>query len=228
MKLKGILIETFMGIIPIVAVISLLQFTVAPVEMELYIKFLVGTVFVVIGLMFFLMGIELGFSKIGEGIGSALVKTGKLRMILLFTAILGFVVTLLEPDVQVFSVQADRLISSINGNDFTMIVAWGIGIFISLAFLRLFVKIPIKYLVLIVYTIAFVIVYFCPKDIASVAFDVSGATTGALTTPFVLSLAMGVTSMISKKESTTSGFGILGIASMGPILLVLIMGVLTK
>ena len=83
-------------------------------------------------------------------------------------------------------------------------------------------------IVFIAYIISFLIVIFCPKDIASIAFDVSGATTGALTTPFVLSLAMGVTSMISKKESTTSSFGILGIASMGPILLVLMMGVLTR
>ena len=228
MKLKGILMETLLGIVPIVVVISLLQFTIAPVEIELYVKFLVGTAFVVLGLMLFLMGIELGFSQIGESIGNALVKTGRLRLILLFTAVLGFVVTLLEPDVQVFSVQADRLISSINGHQFTMIVAVGIGIFISLAFLRLFVKIHMKYIVFVAYTLAFLIVIFCPKDIASVAFDVSGATTGALTTPFVLSLAMGITSMISKKESTTSGFGILGIASMGPILLVLLMGVLTK
>jgi len=195
----------------------------------LYINFLVGTALVVVGLMLFLMGIELGFSRIGESIGNALIKTGRLRLILLFTAVLGFVVTLLEPDVQIFSVQADRLISSIDGNQFTLIVALGIGIFISLAFLRLFVKIPMKYIVFVVYTLAFILVVLCQnKDIASVAFDVSGATTGALTTPFVLSLAVGVTSMISKKETTTSSFGILGIASMGPILLVLLMGVLVK
>lgn len=228
MKLKEILTETFLGIVPIVVVISLLQFTIAPVETDIYIKFLVGTFCVILGLMLFLMGIELGFSKIGESIGSALVKTGRLRLILLFAAVLGFIVTLLEPDVQVFSVQATGLISSINVQQFTIIVAAGIGVFIAFAFLRLFVKIPMKYIVLIAYTVAFIIVIFCPKDIASVAFDVSGATTGALTTPFVLSLAMGVTSMISKKESTTSGFGILGIASMGPILMVLLMGVLAK
>lgn len=228
MKLKSILVETFMGIVPIVLVISLLQFTIAPVEMELYINFLMGTGLVVVGLMLFLVGIELGFLRIGESIGSALVKTGQLRMILLFTAILGFAVTLLEPDVQVFSLQASELIASIDGAEFTAIVAVGVGIFIALAFLRLFVNIPIKYIVASVYTLAFIIVIFCPKDIASVAFDVSGATTGALTTPFVLSLASGVTSMISKKESTSDGFGILGIASMGPILLVLLMGVLTK
>jgi len=175
----------------------------------------------------FLAGVEIGFLKIGESIGNALVKTGHLAAILTFTAILGFAVTLLEPDVQVFILQAADAVAGLEVLKTTIVVAIGIGIFLALAFLRLFIKIPMKYITLVVFTICFVLVAICKNNgIASVAFDASGATTGALTTPFVISLAMGITSMISRKSSTSSAFGILGIASMGPILLILLMEVL--
>ncbi|MBQ7668970.1 MAG: DUF1538 domain-containing protein [Clostridia bacterium] len=228
MRLKTILSETLIGILPILIVISILQFTIVPVEMDLYIKFLVGTVMVVIGLVMFLVGVEIGFLKIGESIGSALVKTGHLRMILLFTAVLGFAATLLEPDVHVFSEQASDFIAKIDAPLFMAIIALGVGLFMIIAFLRMFVKIPMKYIVFVSYTLSFIILIFCPQDLRNVAFDAGGVTTGVLTTPFVLSLAMGVTSMISQKERTTNSFGILGIASMGPILAVLLMGVIAR
>ena len=228
MRIKTIFNETLIGIFPILLVITILQFTITPVETELYIKFLIGTIMVVVGLVMFLIGVEVGFLKIGESIGSALVKTGRLRMILLFAAVLGFAATLLEPDVHVFSAQASELISKIDAPLFMSIVALGVGLFMIIAFLRMFVKIPMKYIVFFSYTLSFIILISCPTDIASVAFDAGGTTTGVLTTPFVLSLALGVTSMISQKERTTNSFGILGIASMGPILAVLLMGVIAK
>jgi len=92
----------------------------------------------------------------------------------------------------------------------------------------LFLSIPIKYILLVGYALVFGLVTLCPIDLSAAAFDAGGATTGALKVPFLLSLAMGVASMISKNKKTSGSFGIIGIASLGPILSILIMGVLTK
>jgi len=228
LKFKNMLLEIIVGILPIVIIITLLQFTITPVETELYIRFLWSTVFVIIGLFLFLIGIEYGFQSAGESIGRAVVKSGKIRWILFITILLGFGVTLLEPDVQVFSEQAAAMIEQVDTMEFCAVIAIGVGIFVGIAFLRVFLHIPIKYILLVGYALSFILVAFCPPELSAAAFDAGGATTGALTVPFLLSLAMGVSSMISKNKKTSGAFGIIGIASLGPILSVLIMGVLTK
>jgi len=228
MKFKSILKEIIVGILPVLIVITLLQFTIAPVETELYVKFLWSTGFVIIGLFLFLIGIEYGFQQAGESIGKAVIKSGKLRWILFITILLGFGVTLLEPDVQVFSEQAAAMIESVDSFEFSLVIAIGVGLFVGVAFLRMFLSVPIKYILLVGYALVFILVLFCPVDLSAAAFDAGGATTGALTVPFLLSLSMGVASMMSKSKKTSGSFGIIGIASLGPILSILIMGVLTK
>ena len=228
MKIKELFKETVLGILPILLIITLLQFTIVPVAMDLYIRFLYCTLFVVGGLTLFLFGIDIGFIKIGEHLGHGLVKSGHLRLILLFAVLLGFGVTLLEPDIQVFSAQAAELIENVDGMQLASVVALGVGIFVAIAFVRIFMKIKIKYILLVGYLLAFALIPFCNEELAYVAFDAGGATTGALTVPFLLSLAAGVSSMISKKQSTSSAFGMIGIASIGPILGVLIMGVIAR
>lgn len=228
MKIKEAFWEVLIGILPIALVITLLQFTITPVPMATYIKFLWSTTFVIIGLFLFLIGIEYGFLEAGENIGRATVKLGKLRWILFITILLGFGVTLLEPDVQVFSNQAAELIEYIDGNELCAAIAIGVGLFVGIAFLRIFLKISIKYILIFGYFLVFALVLFCPNDLASVAFDAGGATTGALTVPFLLSLSMGISSMISRGKKSSDSFGIIGIASLGPILSILIMGVFAK
>lgn len=228
MKFNNMLKEIIIGILPVMIVITLLQFTIAPVEMELYIRFLWSTGFVVIGLFLFLIGIEYGFQQAGESIGRAVVKSGRLKWILFITVLLGFGVTLLEPDVQVFSEQAANMIASVDAQEFCMVIAIGVGLFVGVAFLRMFLNVPIKYILAVGYALVFGLVAFCPSDISAAAFDAGGATTGALTVPFLLSLAMGVVSMMSKGKHSSGSFGIIGIASLGPILSILIMGVITK
>ncbi len=148
MKLKEVFREVIIGILPIALVITILQFTITPVAMETYLTFLWCTVFVIIGLFLFLIGIQYGFLEAGENIGRATVKLGKMRWILFVTILLGFGVTLLEPDVQVFSNQAADLIESINGETLCMVIAIGVGLFVGIAFLRMFLNISIKYILI--------------------------------------------------------------------------------
>ena len=152
MKIKNILKEVVLGILPVVVIITLLHFSIAPVANEMYVKFLVSTCFVILGLFLFLIGIEYGFQSAGESIGKAI----------------------------------------------------GVGLFVGVAFLRMFLSIPIKYILLVGYILAFVLVLFSPIELSAAAFDAGGATTGALTVPFMLSLAIGVSSMISKNRKTSN------------------------
>ena len=228
MRFKDTIKEVVAGILPVLIIITLLQFTMALVNNELYIRFIISTVFVILGLFLFLVGVEYGFQSAGESIGRAVVKSGKLRWILFITMLLGFGVTMLEPDVLVFSEQVSDLIERIDATTFCAIIAIGVGLFVGVAFLRMFLSVPIKYILLVGYVLVFMLVMFCPSELSAAAFDAGGATTGALTVPFLLSLASGVSSMISKNKKTSNSFGIIGIASLGPILSILIMGVLTK
>lgn len=228
MKLKEVFREVIIGILPIALVITILQFTITPVTMETYLTFLWCTAFVIIGLFLFLIGIQYGFLEAGENIGRATVKLGKMRWILFVTILLGFGVTLLEPDVQVFSNQAADLIESINGETLCMVIAIGVGLFVGIAFLRMFLNISIKYILIAGYLLVFGLVAICPPDLAAAAFDAGGATTGALTVPFLLSLSMGISSMLSRKKESSDSFGIIGIASLGPILSILLMGVINR
>lgn len=228
MKLKEVFREVIIGILPIALVITILQFTITPVAMETYLTFLWCTAFVIIGLFLFLIGIQYGFLEAGENIGRATVKLGKMRWILFVTILLGFGVTLLEPDVQVFSNQAADLIESINGETLCMVIAIGVGLFVGIAFLRMFLNISIKYILIAGYLFVFGLVAICPPDLAAAAFDAGGATTGALTVPFLLSLSMGISSMLSRKKESSDSFGIIGIASLGPILSILLMGVINR
>jgi len=227
MNLKNAFKEVISGILPIFIIITLLQFTIIKIDMSLYINFFLSSFLVVTGLTLFLIGIHHGFFKAGEHIGKAIIHLGKLSIILLIITILGFGVTLVEPDVQVFSHQAASIIEQIDGTTFCVFIALGVGIFTAFAFLRMLLNIPIKYILLIGYIAAFMLALNCP-ELFAVGFDAGGATTGALTVPFILSLAMGFSSVISKKNKTSNSLGIIGVASLGPILAVLIMGVIGK
>ena len=227
MNLKKTLFEVLEGILPVFIVITLLQFTLVEVNFDVYLNFLWSSFFVIGGLTLFLLGINYGFLKAGEHIGKAIIKLGKLSLILLIIAILGLGVTLLEPDVQVFSNQAASIIEQIDGTTFCFFIAIGVGLFTAFAFLRIFLNIPIKYIVLIGYILAFTLAINC-QELFAVAFDAGGATTGALTVPFILALAMGFSSVLPKKKDSSNSLGIIGIASLGPILASLLMGVFGK
>jgi hypothetical protein len=227
MNLKSAFKEVISGILPIFIIITLLQFTIIKVDTSLYLNFFLSSFLVVGGLTLFLIGIHYGFLKAGEHIGKAIIHLGRISIILLIITLLGFGVTLVEPDVQVFSNQAASIIPEIDGGTFCIFIALGVGIFTALAFLKMIVKVPIKYILLFGYILAFILAFNCP-ELFAVAFDAGGATTCALTVPFILALAMGFSSVISKKSKSSNSLGIIGIASLGPVLASLIMGVIGK
>jgi len=226
-NIKETVLELTFSILPITVVILILQFTLIWLPLETLIQFLIGVLMVGIGLMLFLLGVNAGLLPVGEMIGSALSKTKKLGVIILFGVILGIVVTVAEPDVRVLSTQVDQVSNgAISKSILIMAVAIGVGVFVGLAMLRIVFDFSIIYLLAIGYGLIFILAAFTPSTFVPISFDSGGVTTGPLTVPFIMALGVGVASVLHGKSASKSGFGLVALASIGPIISVLILGVI--
>src|SRR5699024_565398 len=226
-NIKDTVFEVIYSILPIALVITALQFTIIWLPMEAFVQFLIGVLFVGIGLILFLLGVNIGLVPVGEMIGSALSKTKKIWTIVLFGFLLGAVVTFAEPDVRVLSSQIDDVSGgAIPQSILIMSVALGVGIFVALAMFRIVFNVSIVYLLAGGYALVFLVAAFSPSNFMPISFDAGGVTTGPLTVPFILALGVGVATVISGKSASSDGFGLVGLASIGSILSVLILGVL--
>ncbi|NLM42892.1 MAG: DUF1538 domain-containing protein [Clostridiales bacterium] len=227
MNLKETFNEVVYAIIPIVALVLLLQFTVVNLPMDVLVKFIGGAVMIVLGLVLFMAGSKIGFIPVGETIGSSIVKKGKLWIVLFFGFLLGFVITVAEPDVQVLASQIDNVTGgSIAKPIVVSTIALGVGIFVGLGLLRIFLRVPIFYLVTVGYSLAFALALVTSPEFVAVAFDAGGVMTGPLAVPFIMSLGLGVSAVIGKKgDKGDDSFGMIGLTMLGPTLAVLIMGV---
>lgn len=226
-NIKDTVLEVIYSILPIAIVITVLQFTIIWLPMEAFVQFLIGVLFVGIGLILFLLGVNVGLVPVGEMVGSALSKTKKIWIIVLFGFLLGMVVTFAEPDVRVLSSQIDSVSGgAISQSILILSVALGVGIFVALAMVRIVFNVSIVYLLAGGYALIFLVAAFAPSNFVPISFDAGGVTTGPLTVPFILALGVGVATVIRGKTASSDGFGLVGLASIGPILSVLILGVI--
>ncbi len=220
----GKLKENATSILPIAAIVLLLDFTVTPLGVTMTFQFLFGTVLTILGLTIFLLGADIGIIPIGEKAGTALTRKRNLPLLLSAAFIIGFMVTIAEPDVQVLARQICSINPAISDTVLVVAIAVGIGLFVALGLMRTVLQIPMKWFVTIGYVIIFVMAAFTDETFVPLAFDASGATTGPMTVPFIFALGMGVASKNNKDDS----FGLTGIASIGPIMAVLILGLATS
>ena len=226
-NIKETVIEVIKSILPITIVITILQFTLIQLPAETFFQFLIGALFVGIGLILFLLGVNIGLLPVGEMIGAALLNTKKLSVIALFAFILGLVVTVAEPDVRVLSIQVDQVSNGVIPKSMLILfVGIGVGICVALAMLRIIFNINIVYLLAVGYAIIFLLAAFTPPTYVPIAFDSGGVTTGPLTVPFIMALGVGIASILKGKSASSDGFGLVALASMGPIFSVLLLGVI--
>lgn len=210
--------ETAMSVFPISALVALLGLTVADLPSALVAWFLAGSVLVVIGLSLFLMGVDLGISRVGERCGAALTARKSALLMAAVAFAIGVVVTAAEPDIQVFGGQVAGAFSNIAKGDVVFSISMGVGVFLSLGVLRTVLGVPLKAALLVFYAAALAMLAFSPRAMAGVAFDSGGATTGPLTVPFILALGLGVSAVRADRDG---GFGLTGIASAGPLVAML-------
>ena len=200
-------------------IVLLLCLTVAPVSADLLLCFLIGALFVIAGMGLFSLGAEASMTPIGNRIGTALTKTRNLPLILVVSFMLGFAVTIAEPDLQVLA----ETVPHINNTVLLVTVGLGVGFFLAVCMLRIVTGVHLRWLLIAFYGIVFLLAAFATPDFLSVAFDSGGVTTGPMTVPFILALGVGVSYIRSDARAEADSFGLVALCSIGPILAVLIL-----
>lgn len=229
MKTIRTLKEVFLSSLPLVFIIIFVCVFVAPMEKpEDYYKLLAGYASVVFGQAFFLVGLDSSILPIGKLVGSSLVKFNKGIFIILFGILFGILATVAEPALAVLARQTHMTMNEVNETAFVWILSTGVGVFVGFALYRVIRDMNIKVTFAILYAMTFLIVIFVPEEFVALAFDGSGATTGDISVPFILALGMGISATMSRRKTNDDMFGIIGIASVGPIIAVFIYGIILK
>lgn len=223
-KFKEKLSETLKAVLPILGIVLLLCFTITPIPPSILMTFLVGAIMLITGMLFFNVGVELSMTPIGEKTGSAITKSKNIFLVILITFIMGLVITISEPDLQVLAQQ----VPSIPNMTLIIAVAVGVALFLVLAVLRMLFKIPLSYLLVGFYIIVFALTPFVSQDFLAIAFDSGGVTTGPMTVPFIMAFGIGIASIRSDRHAEDDSFGLVAMCSIGPILAVLILGMVFK
>ena len=218
-NLKNSLSESFRTIMPIVLIVVVLSIFV-PISPSLLISFIISSILLIIGSALFTFGADISMMIIGEKIGSKLVKSKKIWLVLLVSFIIGTVVTIAEPDLRVL---AEQLIS-IPGNVLILTISVGVGISLLLSSLRSIYGWDLNKILLIGYTITLIFIFFVSEEFVPVAFDSGGITTGTISLPFIMTLGIGLTANRTDKKAKESSFGLVSLCSLGPIIMVLLLG----
>ena len=207
---------------PIIGIVLLLCFTIAPISPSVLLCFLMGAVLILVGMMFFTLGAEMSMTPMGERIGTCLTRSRNLPVIVAVAFLLGFIVTISEPDLQVLAGQ----VPAVPNMTLILSVACGVGAFLVIALLRMLFSMALPPLLVVCYAVVFVLAAFVPKDFLSVAFDSGGVTTGPMTVPFIMALGVGVSAIRSDRHAADDSFGLVALCSVGPILAVMILGMI--
>ncbi len=221
-KLKEKLSETLKAVFPILAIVLILCFTIAPIPPSILMAFLIGAVFLIVGMLLFNVGVELSMTPMGERVGTIMTKSKKLSIMLLIGFIMGFIITISEPDLQVLAQQ----IPSVPNMVLILAVAAGVGVFLVIALMRMLFGVALPHLLVIFYVAVFLLTFFVPKDFLAIAFDSGGVTTGPMTVPFIMAFGIGISAIRSDKHAADDSFGLVSLCSIGPILAVLILGMI--
>lgn len=216
--------ETLMAVLPILLIVLLLCFSIAPIPPSILMTFLTGAVLLIVGMLFFNVGVDLSMTPMGERVGTIMTKSKNLIIIILISFIMGFVITVSEPDLQVLAQQ----VPSIPNLVLILAVAAGVGAFLVFALLRMLFGIALPKLLVLFYLIIFALTPFVPGDFLSVAFDSGGVTTGPMTVPFILALGVGVSSLRVDSNAENDSFGLVALCSIGPILAVMLLGIIFR
>ena len=214
--------ESLGAVLPIIGIVLVLCFSIAPIPNSVLMTFVVGAVLLIIGMMFFTLGAEMAMTPMGERIGTKLTNARKISVVIVLCFILGFIITISEPDLQVLAEQ----VPSIPNYTLIIAVATGVGIFLVAAVLRMLFGIPLAHMLLILYPIIFILASIVPQEFLTVAFDSGGVTTGPMTVPFIMALGIGFSAVRSDKHAENDSFGLVALCSVGPILAVLLLGLL--
>ena len=223
-KIRQKFAESLKAVLPVVGIVIVLSFTIAPITSSILLCFLVGAMMVMAGMMFFTLGAEMSMTPMGEKVGARMTQSKNILLIVVLSFLLGVVITISEPDLQVLATQ----VPSVPNMTLILSVACGVGAFLVVALLRMLFSVALPPLLLAFYGVVFVLAMFVPKDFLSVAFDSGGVTTGPMTVPFIMALGVGISATRSDRHAADDSFGLVALCSIGPILAVMILSMIFK
>ena len=221
-KLMEKLKEALKAVLPIIGIVLVLCFSIAPISPSILLCFLMGGVLIILGMMFFTLGAEMAMTPMGERVGTSMTKSKTLWVVIPLSFLLGFIITISEPDLQVLANQ----VPSIPNMTLILAVACGVGASLVMALLRMLFSIALPPMLLIFCALVFVLAFFVPQNFLSVAFDSGGVTTGPMTVPFIMALGVGISAVRNDRHAADDSFGLVALCSIGPILAVLILGMI--
>ena len=219
--LKEKIIESLKSVLPIALIVLVLSMTIVPMATGDMLLFLIGIACLVFGMSLFTAGAEMSMQPLGSKIGSTIAASGKLWLIAFVSFVIGIIVTISEPDLQILANQ----VSDIENMVLILTVSVGVGVFLMIAVLRIVFGFSLKILLIIFYATALTLSFFLPEGFKTLAFDSGGVTTGPMTVPFIMSIGAGVSAAKLSSGNRDDSFGITGLCSIGPIISVLVLGI---
>lgn len=220
--LKEKIRESLSSVLPITAIVLLLSISIVPLTPGTLVLFLFGAVMLTVGVGMFTLGVDMSMTPMGSAVGVTMSRARRRPFPLVMAFLLGMLVTMAEPDLTVLATQ----VPAIPTQTLILTVAAGVGLFLSVALLRIMLQIPLSRLLVGAYLAVFVLaIVFVPNDFIPVSFDSGGVTTGPITVPFIMALGVGLASVRNDKNATNDSFGLVALCSIGPILSVLVLGI---
>lgn len=221
--------EALFSVLPITVIVLILSLTLTPLATLVLLRFLIGAAIIIIGLGIFLFGVDIGITPLGNLVGTTLAKTNKLWIVIGAGLVLGFFISIAEPGLLVLAGQVDQVTSGqISSISILITVSIGLAVMVALGFVRIVYNVPLYKVLTVLYCFTFLLVIFTSSEFVAISFDASGATTGILAVPFILALSLGVSGL--KKDSKASeedSFGLVSIASVGAIVSVMVLSILS-
>jgi hypothetical protein len=223
-------------LLPVILVVVFFQLVVLQQPLPNLLQLMSGILLVVLGLTFFINGLEMGLFPVGESLAHALARKGSLFWLLLFAFLLGFGTTVAEPALIAIAEEASEVAAqagAIGKNQaakeayaegLRLTVAFSVGIAIFIGVIRIVNGWPMHLMIMAGYMLVVIITSFAPREIIGIAYDSGGVTTSTITVPLVTALGVGLASSIRGRNPMIDGFGLIAFASLTPIIFVMIFG----
>jgi hypothetical protein len=217
--------ESGISILPFFIIIMVLYLLFLPFNIWSMLSIIIATIIMICGMALFNVGVDLSTLKMGEYVGANLSKSRRFSFMIILSFIMGFIVTIAEPDLMVLAEQ----VPGISSKWIVLItVSAGTGVFLVLSTIRTIFNFSIKTILMVSYLVALGLSFFSPNDFLPLAFDSIGVTTGAVSVPFIMSFGLGIAAIKSSKNNSDDGFGLIALASIGPVIAILIVSLFIK
>ncbi len=221
--------ETAKSVLPIVIFLCIFRLIVLRKPIEEIKTLALGTLLSIVGLHLFLKGISLSLIPLGDSVGENLVVLNNKYLIAIFAFVVGFFATMVEPGLKALALEVEEISTgAIPMNVLINAVGIGFGLGMSIGIVKILNNIPTKTILFPVLLLAMILGYFAPREFVDIAIDSASATTGPVNIPLNMAIALGLSKILETSDPLLNGFGIIGLTSMGAVISVLVLGILSR